>query len=673
MNIVTSYISGHNRPGKKINVRGVVVHWTANEGKGADAKANRNYFNSTDRYASAHVCVDDTNFVECLPWRKGEAEEAWHVGATSYKQACLSALNTTYPNDCTIGLEICVNSDGDFKKAYANGVAGIAMMLKEHGLGIDKLFRHFDVTGKNCPAFFVDETYAQKYFGMSASAAYSKFRSDVSKALGGSASAPTTEGFYRNITFGAKGDDVKYLQTLLVKLGYKLPKYGIDGDYGQDGGESVMAVKAFQKDHGLTVDGLCGPATQKAILAASAKKDADDKAAAQVIYRVRKSWDDAASQLGAYTVLDSAKDLADQHKSEGYQVFDPNGKVVYDPTPAAPAPAHMYRVRKTWADASSQIGAFSDLDNAKALADKNPGYIVFDENGKALYQFVPEVVKPAPAPTPAPAPKPAEPTPAPTPAPAPTTPAVDHTGHHDIMGKSVVVAEQMVAFVKAVNPNFDEAIAPAYLKVGEKYGIRGDVAFAQSVIETGYFKFDGGTAVTPDQHNYCGMGVTSKGMKGNSFATIEDGVTAQMQHLLAYASKNAIPSGDAVLDPRFSLVSRGVAPHWEDLNNRWAMNSNYGQSILAVYEKLKATPVPAPKPEPAPVVPPVKEEPPVVEQPAPTPVEETPAAPVEAPEVVAPAPVEDAPNPDEKINGGLVNRVLQAILDFFKNMFGKKN
>lgn len=342
----------------------------------------------------------------------------------------------------------------------------------------------------------------------------------------------------------------------------------------------------------------------------------------------------------------------------------------------APAPVtHTYRIRKIWADASTQLGAFSDLDNAKALADKNPGYSVFDETGKAVYTVKEETIAPTPAPTPAPAPKPApQPTPIPTPTPVPApapAPAPQPVPGHPIMGKSITVVEQMVAFVKAVNPAFDEAIAPAYLKVGEKYGIRGDVAFCQSVIETGYFKFDGGTAVTPDQHNYAGIGVTSKGMKGNSFATIEDGVTAQLQHLFAYASKNALPAGEQALDPRFSLVTRGIAPNWEDLNNRWAMNAIYGQSILAVYEKLKATPVPQPKPAPAPVVPPIKEEPvavvpeptpaPVVVQPAPTPVEETPAA---------PAPAEPIDNPDEKINGGLVNRVLRAILGFFT---GKKN
>lgn len=45
----------------------------------------------------------------------------------------------------------------------------------------------------------------------------------------------------------------------------------------------------------------------------------------------------------------------------------------------------LYRVRKTWNDAQSQKGAFNDLSNAKKCTDKNNGYSVFDENGKAVY------------------------------------------------------------------------------------------------------------------------------------------------------------------------------------------------------------------------------------------------------------------------------------------------
>lgn len=58
-----------------------------------------------------------------------------------------------------------------------------------------------------------------------------------------------------------------------------------------------------------------------------------------------------------------------------------------DTTPAEPAAttSTLYRVRKSWADAASQKGAFSSLANAKACADKNPGYKVYDGSGNAVY------------------------------------------------------------------------------------------------------------------------------------------------------------------------------------------------------------------------------------------------------------------------------------------------
>lgn len=57
---------------------------------------------------------------------------------------------------------------------------------------------------------------------------------------------------------GDKGPTVKYAQQLLLDRGYRLPKYGADGDYGS---ETVAAVKAFQKDWGLKQDGIIGPKT----------------------------------------------------------------------------------------------------------------------------------------------------------------------------------------------------------------------------------------------------------------------------------------------------------------------------------------------------------------------------------------------------------------------------
>lgn len=155
-----------------------------------------------------------------------------------------------------------------------------------------------------------------------------------------------------------------------------------------------------------------------------------------------------------------------------------------------------------------------------------------------------------------------------------------------ILGQPQVSPERMWEFVSYVNSDFSMDIARAFYDIGMRYGIRGDIALCQAILETGWFRFSGGTAVTPDQHNYCGLGVTKLGMKGNSFESVEQGVTAHIQHLYAYACRSALPPGEQLIDPRFSLVSRGIAPSWEDLNLRWAANDRYGESILALFERM---------------------------------------------------------------------------------------
>ena len=103
------------------------------------------------------------------------------------------------------------------------------------------------------------------------------------------------------------------------------------------------------------------------------------------LYRVRKTWEDTKSQLGAFKELENAKAACEV----GYTVFDWNGKAVYSNNPT-PVVEQLYRVRKTWADAASQVGAYKELDNAKASCPE--GYTVFDSEGKAVYVNTPEPV-----------------------------------------------------------------------------------------------------------------------------------------------------------------------------------------------------------------------------------------------------------------------------------------
>ena len=169
-------------------------------------------------------------------------------------------------------------------------------------------------------------------------------------------------------------------------------------------------------------------------------------------------------------------------------------------------------------------------------------------------------------------------------------------GYTSITGTAKATVGQLVAYIKGKNPNVPKSVldmASLYLSEGAAEGIRGDVAFAQSCLETGNFVF-AGSAVTLDQNNFCGMGVTANGMKGNSFPTAQAGIRAQIQHLKAYA--NTEPLKGECVDPRFKYVTRGCAEFVEWLGQKenpqgkgWATGAGYGEKILSILKAILST------------------------------------------------------------------------------------
>ena len=165
-----------------------------------------------------------------------------------------------------------------------------------------------------------------------------------------------------------------------------------------------------------------------------------------------------------------------------------------------------------------------------------------------------------------------------------------------IMGQAQASIEQMRAYIKKVNPKVPEsvlAMIPLYITEGVLEGVRGDIAFAQSCLETGNFTFTG-SAVELNQNNFCGMGVTSNGVKGSSFKTPKEGIRAQMQHLKAYACDDALEQ--RCIDPRFTYVKRGCAPYVEWLGIQenpsgagWASGKDYGNKILNILSNILET------------------------------------------------------------------------------------
>ena len=141
-----------------------------------------------------------------------------------------------------------------------------------------------------------------------------------------------------------------------------------------------------------------------------------------------------------------------------------------------------------------------------------------------------------------------------------------------------------------------ETFCRIFYEEAQAEGIAAEVAFAQSMLETGWLQFGG--AVKIEQFNFAGIGAVDGGTQGADFSSygengVRMGVRAQIQHLKAYASDD--PLNNECVDPRFSLVTRGTAKYVEWLGQKenpdgygWATAAGYGLNIFRLIENLKA-------------------------------------------------------------------------------------
>lgn len=138
------------------DVKYIVVHYTANNGD--NAKGNANYFANNKVGSSAHYFVDDKEVYLSVP----ENRIAYHCGANRY-------IHKSCRNTNSIGVELCsrIDSKGQYyftKATGDNAINLVSDLCIKYGLNRNFILRHYDVTGKNCPAPFVENTTAWEYF-----------------------------------------------------------------------------------------------------------------------------------------------------------------------------------------------------------------------------------------------------------------------------------------------------------------------------------------------------------------------------------------------------------------------------------------------------------------------------------------------------------------------------
>ena len=131
---------------RQMPVRYIVVHYTA--GINDTAENNGRYFARQAVGASAHWFVDETTAVRSVP----EDRVAWHCGGATYR-------HPDCRNGNAIGVEICTQwADGAYRfapEAVENARILIRALMEQYHVPAERVLRHFDVTGKLCPAPFV--------------------------------------------------------------------------------------------------------------------------------------------------------------------------------------------------------------------------------------------------------------------------------------------------------------------------------------------------------------------------------------------------------------------------------------------------------------------------------------------------------------------------------------
>ena len=131
----------YNRTNRTEKPKYIVIHDTGNKSKGANAMAHYNYFNGANRGSSADIFVDDKEALQVNDYNK---YYTWHCGDGKGKYGITNANS--------VGIEICVNSDGNYDKAVKNAVKVTKELMKKLSIPVENVVRHYDASRKNCPA-----------------------------------------------------------------------------------------------------------------------------------------------------------------------------------------------------------------------------------------------------------------------------------------------------------------------------------------------------------------------------------------------------------------------------------------------------------------------------------------------------------------------------------------
>lgn len=273
-------INKFSRPGiKNYGIKGIIMHYTANNG--GTARNHKDYFNNLNGvYASAHLFVDDNEAICIIPLD----EVAYHANDTVRYNSDGSIYKPLYSqignaNYGAIGVEMCLDRNGNItEKTFQNTVKAVKELIAKYpNVTRNKIWRHYDVTGKNCPAPWVAKPSELERFK---DAVFGKATSNDTTATKPSTSSngsttSTTKPSYSQLTVDGKWGTAT---TKRLQQYFGTTQDGvISHQYKQKYNQNVYAaqfdktlrgsnvIKALQKTLGVTQDGLLGQASIKAL------------------------------------------------------------------------------------------------------------------------------------------------------------------------------------------------------------------------------------------------------------------------------------------------------------------------------------------------------------------------------------------------------------------------
>jgi hypothetical protein len=165
-----------------------------------------------------------------------------------------------------------------------------------------------------------------------------------------------------------------------------------------------------------------------------------------------------------------------------------------------------------------------------------------------------------------------------------------------IMGPTLLSADELATWFRGTGHEENttvpiEELARDYVEEGATTRVRADIAFAQSMLETGGFSYPSGGQVLGTDNNFAGMGACDSCNGGNRFPDARTGVRAQLQQLRVYADATLTNSmlNPPAVNPKLDRHHlKGKVTTWAGLTGTWATARTYGDRILAIYEEMLA-------------------------------------------------------------------------------------